>query len=104
MKKYFYTKLFMCSEMIKEKYQRATLSIFDISEMEEKKQEVDDFSNEMINVNRRKDTFISIVSHDLKSPYTTLLGFSEILLNDSYCLMMKKESTQSTFIKVHNIS
>ena len=56
---------------------------FDISEMEEKKQEVDDFSNEMINVNRRKDTFISIVSHDLKSPYTTLLGFSEILLNDS---------------------
>lgn len=56
---------------------------FDISDMEEKKQEVDDFSNEMININRRKDSFISIVSHDLKSPYTTLLGFSEILLNDN---------------------
>jgi signal transduction histidine kinase/CheY-like chemotaxis protein len=56
---------------------------FDISEIEEKKKEIDDFSNEMINVNRKKDTFISIVSHDLKSPYTTLLGFSEILLNDA---------------------
>ncbi|MDA3862104.1 MAG: ATP-binding protein [Melioribacteraceae bacterium] len=56
---------------------------FDVSEMENKKKEVDDFSNEMINVNRKKDKFISIVSHDLKSPYTTLLGFSEILLNDA---------------------
>ncbi len=56
---------------------------FNISEMEKQKKEVEDFSNEMINVNRKKDKFISIVSHDLKSPYTTLLGFSEILLNDT---------------------
>ncbi len=56
---------------------------FNISELEKKKKEVDDFSNEMIKINRQKDKFISIVSHDLKSPYTTLLGFSEILLNDN---------------------
>lgn len=56
---------------------------FNVSEMEERKKEIEDFSKEMINVNRKKDKFISIVSHDLKSPYTTLLGFSEILLNDA---------------------
>ncbi len=55
---------------------------FNISELEKQKKEIDNFSNDMIKVNRQKDKFISIISHDLKSPYTTLLGFSEILLND----------------------
>ncbi len=74
---------------------------FDISDLEKKKSEINELWKESKSVNLVKDKFISIVSHDLKAPYTTLLGFSEILLNDN---SLPEADKQEYLEYIHNSS
>jgi len=53
------------------------------SHLLEEKQNLESMLLEFKQLNNAKDQFISVLSHDLKSPYTSILGFSEILLNES---------------------
>lgn len=38
---------------------------------------------ELAQMNHAKDNFIAILSHDLRAPFTSILGFTEILLNET---------------------
>jgi PAS domain S-box-containing protein len=59
--------------------------IFPISRSIEKKQieeESKKYTDELKRLNSTKDKFLSLVSHDLKSPFNSLMGYTEILKNE----------------------
>lgn len=52
--------------------------------------------DELIEANRTKDKFFSIISHDLKNPFTSLIGFSAALTENYENI---NEDTKKEFIK-----
>ena len=57
-----------------------------VSDVSSYVQEIEELKkrNELLEqLNSSKDSFIAILSHDLRAPFTSILGFSEIILNEA---------------------
>ena len=99
-------------DMSKEKFAEAELSRYveelqynkiisdqNARELELVNKKLNDSENELLQLNASKDKFFSIIAHDLRSPFTSLLGFSEYLANeiDDMEVSQIKEFAQNIF-------
>lgn len=57
--------------------------IVDVNSWVSEREELKSIIEELDRLNTAKEKFISIISHDLKSPFTSIVGFSELILSDS---------------------
>ncbi len=56
--------------------------ISDITLRKKAQDELKRSTDNLIKLNETKDRFISIISHDLRTPFSSILGFTDLLLND----------------------
>lgn len=60
------------------------LLIQDITEQKIAEQQLKKYAEDLKNLNATKDKFFGIIAHDMKNPFASLLGASEVLSNDIY--------------------
>lgn len=56
--------------------------VSDISSRKKAEEQLRQSREDLIKLNETKDKFLSIVSHDLRTPFSSILGFTDLLLND----------------------
>jgi PAS domain S-box-containing protein len=66
--------------------------VSDITMRKNAEKELQKSTDDLIKLNETKDRFISIISHDLRTPFSSILGFTDLLLNDE--TVTNKEKTQ----------
>lgn len=54
----------------------------DITEQKEARLKLEKYNMNLVELNKTKDKFFSIIAHDLRNPYSSMIGFSELLLED----------------------
>ena len=56
--------------------------VSDVSFRKRAEEELKKSTQNLIKLNETKDRFISIISHDLRTPFSSILGFTDLLAND----------------------
>ncbi|MCH8325298.1 MAG: PAS domain S-box protein [Bacteroidetes bacterium] len=66
--------------------------VTDISLRKKAELELKKSSDKLVKLNETKDRFIEIISHDLRTPFSSVVGFTDLLLNDKE--LNEEEKTQ----------
>ncbi len=76
----------------------------DITERKEKEKEIKKYTKQLEELNKSKDKFISVLAHDLRGPFTPILGYTELLATSAEYLTYQeiKEYAHSLDIIVKN--
>lgn len=64
--------------------------VSDITLRKKAEEELKSTTENLMKLNNTKDKFLSIVSHDLRTPFTSILGFTDLLLNDDELSELEK--------------
>ncbi len=74
----------------------------DITTQKKSEEKLQEYNNELKELNLSKDKFFSIVAHDLRSPFQGMLGFTDLILDELDTL--SKEEIREYLLKVRDSS
>lgn len=76
----------------------------DITDRKQKEEEIKKYTKQLEDLNKSKDKFISILAHDLRGPFTPILGYTELLATSAEYLTYQeiKEYAHSLDVIVKN--
>ena len=72
--------------------------VSDISLSKRAEDELKKSTENLKKLNDTKDKFISIISHDLRTPFSSIIGFAELLMNGDDLEPEKKEQYVKFYI------